>query len=70
MQDHGTQCVCQLSDLTNARLKRPKVAPTEAGKVSAYKLFLVVDSVRSDTKHARCSTIPVPADGAGGSAMG
>ena len=71
MQDHDTRCVYRLSDLTNAQLIRPKVAYTEVGKFnSANRLSLVIDSVRSDTKHARCSTIPVPADGAGGSAMG
>ena len=71
MQDHGTQCVCRLPGLTNARLNRPKVAHIGAGKVNnAYKLFLVIDSVRSNTKPARCSTAHVPPDGAGGSAMG
>ena len=41
-----------------------------AGKVnSADKLYLVIESVRPDTKHARHSNAPVPADGAGGSRM-
>ncbi len=41
-----------------------------AGKVnSADKLYLVIESVRPDTKHSRSSTVPVPADGAGGSLM-
>jgi len=71
MQDRDTQCVHQLSDLTNARLIRPKVAYTEAGKVkSANNFCLVIDLVQSDTYHARRSTNPVPAGGAGGSAMG
>jgi hypothetical protein len=43
------------------------VAYCVAGKVnSADKLYLVIESVRLDTKHARSSTVPAPADGAGG----
>ena len=39
-----------------------------AGKVnSADKLYLVIESVRPDTKHARYSNAPAPVDGAGGS---
>jgi len=65
------RCVYRLSDLTNAQLIRPTVAYTEAGKVNcAYRLSLVIDSVRSDTNHTRRSTVPVPIDGAGGSAIG
>ena len=71
MQDHGTRRVYRLGDLTNTQLIRPKVAHTEVGKVSrAYKLCLVIDSVRSDTEHSRRFTVPVPVDGVGGSAMG
>ena len=70
LQDRDTQRVYRLYDFTKAQLIRPNVAYCVAGKVnSADKLFLVIDSVRPDTKHARCSTVPVPADGAGGSAM-
>jgi len=66
MQDNDTRCVHQLSDLTNARLSRPKVAYTEVGKVkSANNLCLVIDLFQSDTYHARRSTAPVPAGGAG-----
>ena len=70
MQDLDARCVCRLSDLTNVPLIRPKVAYTEVGKVNAYNLCLVIDSALSDTNHSRGLTIPVPADGAGGSAMG
>ena len=70
MQDRDARCVCRLSDLTNAPLIRPKVAYTGVGKVNASKLCLVIDSARSDTNHSRRFTIPVPVDGAGGSAMG
>ena len=48
MQDRDVRCACRLSDLTNAPLIRPKVAYTEVGKVNAYKLYLVIDSARSD----------------------
>jgi hypothetical protein len=70
MQDRDARCVCRLSDLTNAPLIRPNVAYTEVGRVNAYKLYLVIDSARSHTTHSRRFTIPVPVDGAGGSAMG
>jgi hypothetical protein len=69
-QDRDTRRVCGLADLINAQLIVPKVAYSEVGKVNAYQLCLVIDSVRSDTDHSRCFTIPVPVDGAGGSAMG
>jgi hypothetical protein len=49
------------------RLIRPKVAYCVAGRVnSADKLYLVIESVRPDTKHGGHSTVPVPAEGAGG----
>ena len=71
LRDLDTQRVYRLYDFTKALLLRPGVAYSVAGKVnSADKLFLVIDSVRPDTKHARYSTVPDPADGAGGSAMG
>jgi hypothetical protein len=34
------------------------------------RLHLVIESVRPDAGHARCSNVPVPADGAGGSGIG
>jgi hypothetical protein len=33
-------------------------------------LYLVIESVRLDTKHSLASIAPVPADGAGGSGIG
>ena len=66
--DHDTQRVYRLHDFSKALLIRPGVAYCVAGKVnSADRLYLVIDSVRPDSKHSRSSTIPVPADGAGGS---
>jgi len=44
----------------------PGQAYCVAGKVnSADKLYLVIESARPDTKHARNFTAPVPPDGAG-----
>ena len=66
--DHDAQRVYRLHDFSKALLIRPGVAYCVAGKVnSADRLYLVIDSVRPDSKHSRSSTIPVPADGAGGS---
>lgn len=71
LQDRDTQRVYRLYDFSKAQLIRPNVAYCVAGKVnSADKLYLVIDSVRPDTKHARRSTVLVPTDGAGGSGMG
>jgi len=68
MQDRDTQRVYRLYDFSKAQLIRPDVAYCVAGKVnSADKLYLVIESVRPDTRHSRFSTVPAPADGAGGS---
>jgi hypothetical protein len=41
-----------------------------SGKVnSADKLYLVVESVKPDSKHSLPPNAPAPADGAGGSLM-
>jgi hypothetical protein len=70
MQDRDTQRVYRLYDFSKAQLIRPDVAYCVAGKVnSADKLYLVIESVRPDTKQRRVSTLPVPADGAGGTIM-
>jgi hypothetical protein len=63
----------QLSPLAavDAALLRHRVPYCVAGKVnSADKLYLVIESVRPDTKHSRSSTVPAPVDGAGGSLIG
>jgi hypothetical protein len=71
LRDLDTQRVYRLYDFTKAHLIRPGVAYCVAGKVnSADKLYLVIESVRPDSKHRGSSTFPIPADGAGGSAMG
>ena len=67
LQDRDTQRVYRLYDFSKAQLIRPGVAYCVAGKVnSADKLYLVIESVRLDTKPRRVSTAPVSADGAGG----
>jgi hypothetical protein len=68
LQDLDTQRVYRLYDFTKSQLIQPNVAYCVAGKVnSADRLYLVIDSVRPDTKHSRRFTVPAPADGAGGS---
>ena len=67
LRDLDTQRVYRLHDFLKAQLIQPNVAYCVAGKVnSADKLYLVIESVRPDTRHSRSSTLPVPADGAGG----
>jgi len=67
MQDRDTQRVYRLYDFTKAQLFSPNKAYCIAGKVnSADKLYLVIESVRPDTKHARSSNAPALVDGAGG----
>ena len=67
LRDLDTQRVYRLHDFSKAQLIRPNVAYCVAGKVnSADKLYLVIESVRPDTRHSRSSTVPAPADGAGG----
>jgi hypothetical protein len=69
LRDCDTQRVYRLYDFSKAQRMQRDVAYSIAGKVnSADKLYLVIESVRLDTKHARCSIAPPPADGAGGSA--
>jgi len=70
LRDLDTQRVYRLHDFTKALLILPDVAYCVAGKVnSADKLYLVIESVRPDTKRRRVSTGPVPDDGAGGSVV-
>ena len=70
MQDRDIQRVYRLCDFIKAQLLPPNQAYQIAGKVnSAGKLNLVIESVRPDTKHARYFNVPVPAEGAGGSAI-
>ena len=70
MLDRDTQRVYRLYDFSKAQLISPDVAYCVAGKVnSADKLYLVIESVRPDTKHRWDSTAHPRADGAGGSTV-
>ena len=67
MKDDSTRRVYRLYDFTKSRIITPGHYYCVSGKVnSADKLYLVIESVKIDTKHARASTAPIPADGAGG----
>jgi hypothetical protein len=64
--DGDTQRVYRLHDFSKAHHLAPGQAYCVAGKVnSADKLYLVIESLKPDTKHARSSATPLPADGAG-----
>ena len=64
MRDRHTQRVYRLFDFSNAQLIQPGVAYCVAGKVnSADKLYLVIQSVRPDTKLRRCASADAPVDG-------
>jgi len=70
MQDRDTRRVYRLYDFSKAQLITPNLAYCVAGKVnSTDKLYLVIESVRLDTKRRRSSTELSPADGAGGPAV-
>ena len=71
MRDDSTRRVYRLYDFTKSQLITPDQYYCVFGKVnSAGKLYLVIEPVRPDIKQGRCSTAPVPADGAGGRPMG
>lgn len=65
LQDRDTKRVYRLYDFTKARVIQPNVAYCVAGKVnSADKLYLVIESVRLDTRHRGNSNALVTPDGA------
>jgi hypothetical protein len=70
MRDDSTRRVCRLHDFTKSHAPASGQYYCVSAKVnSADKLYLVVESIKLDTKHSRCSTVPAPADGAGGRPM-
>lgn len=70
MQDHSTRRIYRLYDFTKSLALQANVFYCVAGKVnSADKLYLVIESVKSDTKHTWSSTAHAPVDGAEGSTM-
>ena len=67
MLDHDTRRVYRLFDFTKRLHLTPGCAYCVAGKVNSVNtLYLVIESVKPDTKHERLSTALVPAEGAGG----
>jgi hypothetical protein len=67
MLDRDTQRVYRLLDFTKRLRLSPERAYCIAGKVnSANTLYLVIESVKLDTKHRASSLVPNPTDGAGG----
>jgi hypothetical protein len=71
MRDDSTRRVYRLYDFTRAFQITSGQYYCVSGKVnSADKLYLVMEFVKSDTKHPRPPTAPTPAEGAGGRPMG
>jgi hypothetical protein len=67
MLDHDTRRVYRLFDFTKRLRLTQGRAYCVAGKVnSANTLYLVVESIKLDTKREPGSTTPAAADGAGG----
>ena len=68
MQDHSTRRVYRLYDFTKSLHLTPHTFYCVSGKVnSADKLYLVIESVKRDTKHewsSQLSISPAAADGA------
>ena len=70
LRDDSTRRVYRLHDFTQSHILTPSQYYGVSGKVnSADKLYLVVESVKPDTKHTVVSHTPVPPDGAGGRPM-
>ena len=70
MKDDSTRRVYRLHDFNKTQIITPNQYWCVSGKVnSADKLYLVIESVKPDAKHTRSSTVPAPADGAGGDSI-
>ena len=70
MRDDSTHRVYRLHDFTKTQQISPNGYYCISGKVnSADRLFLVVESIREDTRHRPVSNAPALPDDAGGSAM-
>ena len=69
-QDDSTHRVYRLYDFTKSLQITPDQYYCVSGKVnSADKLYLVLESVKMDTEHCRCSTTPASAGGAAGGSL-
>ena len=70
MRDDSTHRVYRLYDFTKSHVLTPGQYYCVFGKVnSADKLYLVIESVKRDTKHPWPSNTPTPADGAEDNSM-
>jgi hypothetical protein len=70
MRDDSTRRVYRLHDFTKSQILTPGQYYCVFGKVnSADKLYLVVGSVKPDTKHTLDSNALAPVDGVGGMAI-
>jgi hypothetical protein len=70
LRDDSTRRVYRLHDFSKSQILTPGQYYCVSGKVnSADKLYLVIESVKPDTKHSTHSTSPTQADGAGGRPM-
>jgi hypothetical protein len=70
MRDDSTRRIYRLYDFNKSQFITPGQYYCVFGKVnSADKLYLVIESVKPDTKHSADSNAPVPAHGAGGRSM-
>ena len=69
--DPDTQRAYRLGDFIKAQLIRLLAAFLVAGYVTGVaNVDVVIESFQSAIKHTGSSTVPVPIDGAGGSAIG
>jgi hypothetical protein len=70
MRDDSTRRVYRLYDFDKSQIITPGQYYCVSGKVnSADKLYLVIESVKPDTKHSRSLHGCVPAHGAGGDGL-
>jgi hypothetical protein len=70
MRDDSTRRVYRLHDFNKSQIITPGQYYCVSGKVnSADKLYLVIESVKLDTKRSRSLHSSVPADGAGGDGL-
>ncbi len=71
MRDDSTRRVYRLHDFSKSHILTPGQYYCVFGKVNcADKLYLVVESVKPDTKHKLHSNALAPVDGAGGVPIG
>lgn len=68
MQDRYTGRLYRLYDFSKARTIAPNGHYCVAGKVNSanHQLYLVIESVKLDTRHPWDEKVPAPPDGAGG----